>query len=63
MPHHAEWAEAFLEENARLLHALSHLSCEIEPIGSTAVPGLHAKPILDIAIGLPNRIEALSQEV
>jgi GrpB-like predicted nucleotidyltransferase (UPF0157 family) len=47
-----EWARAFVEERARLSEALSGLTCEIEHVGSTAVPGLLAKPILDIAVGL-----------
>ena len=52
VPHRSEWARAFTEERARLSEALGLLSCEIEHVGSTAVPGLDAKPILDIAVGL-----------
>src|SRR5262245_290135 len=52
VPYQPEWAQAFLDERARLADALSQLPCEIEHIGSTAVPGLSAKPILDIAVGL-----------
>ena len=46
------WREAFLEERAVLARALASVPCEIEHFGSTAVPGLRAKPILDIAIGI-----------
>jgi GrpB-like predicted nucleotidyltransferase (UPF0157 family) len=46
-----EWAEAFKVESLRLREALLEFSCEIEHIGSTAVPGMDAKPILDIAVG------------
>ena len=46
------WALAFREELALLADALSAVPCEIEHIGSTAVPGLKAKAILDIAIGV-----------
>ena len=52
VPYQPELAQAFLDERARLADALSELRCEIEHIGSTAVPGLSAKPILDIAVGL-----------
>lgn len=52
-PYTEEWERAFLEERARLGEALSDMPCEIEHVGSTAVPGLCAKPILDIAIGVP----------
>ena len=50
--HSPTWEDAFREERAVLADALSAVPCEIEHIGSTAVPGLKAKPILDIAIGV-----------
>jgi GrpB-like predicted nucleotidyltransferase (UPF0157 family) len=55
---HPQWASAFLEERSRLRNALSRLSCEIEHIGSSAVPGLVAKPIIDIAVGAPHDASA-----
>lgn len=51
VPYDRRWAQAFLDERARLAAVLSAVACEIEHIGSTAVPGLAAKPILDIAVG------------
>jgi GrpB-like predicted nucleotidyltransferase (UPF0157 family) len=51
-PYNPEWAGSFAEERRRLLEALSGTSCQVEHVGSTAVPGLCAKPILDIAIGM-----------
>lgn len=56
-PHSAEWAEAFRRERERLEIALAAFSPEIEHVGSTAVPGLAAKPILDIAVGVPARVD------
>ena len=56
VPHNQGWRTAFVEESARLRNALSEVSCEIEHIGSTAVPEVCAKPILDIAIGLKRGI-------
>ncbi len=45
------WPSMF--EAARLaLHAIFHDGGQIEHVGSTAVPGLGAKPIIDIMIGL-----------
>ncbi|MGH7554413.1 MAG: GrpB family protein [Longimicrobiales bacterium] len=52
--HDARWREAFLTERALLIEALDGLRCVVEHIGSTAVPGLTAKPILDIAVGIPD---------
>jgi GrpB-like predicted nucleotidyltransferase (UPF0157 family) len=44
------WATLFLEESARL-QPLLPLGVTLEHIGSTAVPGLAAKPVLDILAG------------
>lgn len=45
------WAEAFANERARLLAAVGPLPVAIEHIGSTAIPGIPAKPILDLLAG------------
>ena len=49
--HHPGWAEAFRLEAARIQLSLPPGS-EVERIGSTAVPGLIAKPVLDLAVRL-----------
>ena len=46
------WPAAFEEEKARLAEALGPLAKSIEHYGSTSVPGLCAKPILDILVGV-----------
>ncbi len=48
-----KWSNLYEEERAILANAFSHLHPHIEHIGSTAVPGLCAKPIIDIMVGLP----------
>lgn len=50
--HRPAWRREFREERARLREALSAVPCEIEHVGSTAVPDLCTKPILDIAVGV-----------
>jgi tRNA threonylcarbamoyladenosine biosynthesis protein TsaE len=45
------WAERFVSEAAWLREALGDVVVEIEHVGSTAVPGLAAKPTIDIAAG------------
>jgi GrpB-like predicted nucleotidyltransferase (UPF0157 family) len=66
-----QWREMFEEEKQLLQTVLCEVSAKVEHIGSTAVIGLAAKPIIDIMIGLSNfsvadelvpRIEALSYE-
>jgi GrpB-like predicted nucleotidyltransferase (UPF0157 family) len=44
------WPKKFAEERCRLVAAFSGLVRSIEHIGSTAVPGLAAKPTIDILI-------------
>jgi GrpB-like predicted nucleotidyltransferase (UPF0157 family) len=46
----AEWGVRFERERARILDALGDVACVIEHVGSTAVPGLAAKPIVDILV-------------
>lgn len=49
VPYQAEWPAQFTAERALLQAALSPwLVGEIQHIGSTAVPGLAAKPVIDI---------------
>lgn len=49
------WASAFAFERDRLAATLD--GAAVEHIGSTAVPGLPAKPIIDIAVGLPEQAD------
>jgi GrpB-like predicted nucleotidyltransferase (UPF0157 family)/predicted N-acetyltransferase YhbS len=45
-----EWAEHFVRLASRLREGLGDIAAEIEHVGSTAVPGLAAKPIIDLDI-------------
>ena len=51
------WRELALEEAARLRGALPEV--EVEHVGSTAVPGLEAKPIIDLLVGVRELSSAL----
>ncbi len=46
IPHNPLWKSAFIEESSRLMANLPQL--KLHHIGSTAIEGLDAKPILDI---------------
>jgi GrpB-like predicted nucleotidyltransferase (UPF0157 family) len=46
------WESAFIEERMRIAVALANVAKGIEHYGSTAVPGMRAKPILDILVGV-----------
>ena len=49
------WADAFAPLAAELGRALD--GAAIEHVGSTAVPGLRAKPILNVAVGIASPSE------
>jgi GrpB-like predicted nucleotidyltransferase (UPF0157 family) len=46
------WQDLFKAERKHLAEILQNRFADIQHIGSTAVPGLAAKPVIDIAIGL-----------
>lgn len=50
-PYQDDWPADFAAERERLLHTLPHVVA-VEHIGSTAVPGMTAKPLIDLMIGL-----------
>lgn len=52
-PYSTTWRRKFNAEQRRLDTKLAPRRYRIEHIGSTAVPGLDAKPIIDIAIQIP----------
>lgn len=47
-----DWPGEFERERRRLAYALDGAALGIEHYGSTAVPGMRAKPILDILVGV-----------
>lgn len=51
-PYDPDWARRFDDEAAALRAALGALARRIEHVGSTAVPGLIAKPIIDIQVSV-----------
>jgi GrpB-like predicted nucleotidyltransferase (UPF0157 family) len=50
--HDDRWKESFREEAALLRQLLGQQIVAIEHIGSTAVPGMKAKPLVDLLVGL-----------
>jgi GrpB-like predicted nucleotidyltransferase (UPF0157 family) len=50
-PYSANWPVVFEEETRRLTAVFAAADVRIEHIGSTSVPGLGAKPIIDIMLG------------
>jgi GrpB-like predicted nucleotidyltransferase (UPF0157 family) len=52
-----EWPRQYEREEARIRSILGDRVVRIEHVGSTSVPGLPAKPIIDIALEVPDSAE------
>jgi GrpB-like predicted nucleotidyltransferase (UPF0157 family) len=50
LPYQGEWPERFVNLGRELRNALRDLALRIDHIGSTSVPGLAAKDVLDIQV-------------
>lgn len=53
-PYQPSWSRLFDIEQERIERALQPDSPRIEHIGSTSIPGLAAKPVIDVLVGLPS---------
>jgi len=52
-PYSPEWAKVFETEKKKLQNALQETLVDIQHVGSTAIPGMSAKPIIDIGVAVP----------
>ena len=50
--HNDKWAEMFQAEAKELRKIFGNLALSIEHVGSTSIPGIMAKPLVDIQVGL-----------
>lgn len=57
-PYSKKWPVEFEQEKAILLQAIGDWVQDIQHVGSTAIPGLSAKPVIDIMIGVRSLEEA-----
>jgi GrpB-like predicted nucleotidyltransferase (UPF0157 family) len=66
--HQPGWPAAFAREKERLRQRLGAAALAVEHVGSTAIPGLVAKPVIDIALAVasladtadwPQRLESV----
>jgi GrpB-like predicted nucleotidyltransferase (UPF0157 family) len=59
LPYHESWPEHFRHEASRLRDTLGDRTGSAEHMGSTAIPGLAAKPIIDFMISVENFGDAM----
>lgn len=48
------WSESATEWTDEIRRTLSELRARVEHVGSTAVPGLVAKPVIDLQVSVPD---------
>ena len=52
--HHDEWAKLYEQEKQLLLETFGDSIIAIEHVGSTAIPGVPAKPLIDMNVAIPS---------
>lgn len=55
---HEAWTKEFELEKSRIIDAIGEHVLDVQHIGSTAIPGVPAKPVLDILVGVGDFDEA-----
>jgi GrpB-like predicted nucleotidyltransferase (UPF0157 family)/predicted acetyltransferase len=63
IPYSSNWPLLFEEEKNQLLDLGVNNIVAIEHIGSTAIPGIHAKPVIDILVGVRNLSEFTDKNI
>lgn len=67
-----EWVRSFNREAAKIRRIFGEEALQLEHVGSTAIPGIPAKPIIDMALVVPslkkakrfvNRLKAIGYEL
>ena len=53
-----QWPILFEQEKERIIAAVGRFLLMVEHIGSTSVPGLAAKPVIDIGVGIRSLADA-----
>lgn len=56
VPYDSSWPRQFAEIRDRVIAALGGLCIGVEHVGSTSVPGLCAKPIIDLDVVISSRL-------
>lgn len=60
VPYNTEWINLFQNESAMIRLVIGDYISSIEHIGSTSIPGLAAKPIIDMLIGVKHLADSPS---
>ena len=56
VPYDEEWPSLFRDVGSQLRHELRDVALRIDHVGSTSVPGLDSKPIIDIQVSVASSL-------
>lgn len=62
-PYNSQWPEKFAAEAPLIRQAMGDCAVEVQHIGSTSVPGLAAKPVIDILVGVSGPLEMSAAQI
>jgi len=62
VPYDSAWPAIFAAEATIIRRALGDFALRVEHVGSTSIPGVAAKPVIDIQVSVPS-LEPLSQHL
>lgn len=54
VPYDSRWVQDYVAEETTLKNIFGDALIDIQHVGSTAIPGMDAKPLIDIAVALPS---------
>lgn len=63
MPHSKRWAEEYRKVQGFFMETFAGEVLRVEHVGSTAIPGIMAKPILDVAVVLKELTEQVFRKM
>jgi GrpB-like predicted nucleotidyltransferase (UPF0157 family) len=60
VPYDSQWPTLFSQEKEALETILGNVVVSIEPLGSTAIPAIASKPVIDILVGVSDLEKIIS---
>src|SRR5690348_1321198 len=65
VPHNPLWKNQFYSEANRIINIMKDEIVDVHHIGSTSIPGIYAKPIIDILVEVKeiNKIDDYNEEM